>query len=1288
MSVQRFRVGFDIGGTFTDFALYDGVTGQVQIHKALTTPADPWRGAIQGIETLLTNAALGFSDIAEILHGTTLVTNALIEGKGASTALLTTRGFRDVMESGREQRYDIYDLFLKYPKTLVPRKFRREITERMLASGQPLTTIDLEDVRREATHLRDAGIRSIAVCFLHSYRNPAHEQEAGNLLQAEFPELSVSLSSEVAPEVREYERLCTTTANAFVRPLMDDYLQTLEAELAERGFVGRLFLMLSSGGLATPDVARRFPIRLLESGPAGGALATGLISQRIGRPDLISFDMGGTTAKTAMVQDHSVAVASMMEVARVHRFKKGSGIPVRAPVVEMIEIGAGGGSIARLDEVNLIKVGPESASSKPGPVCYGLGGTEPTVTDANLVLGYLDPNAFLGGRMALDKPGAEAALGHLGAKVNLSAVATAWGVYNIVCENMAAAARSHIVEKGCDPRAFSMVAFGGAGPLHAAKVARIMGVREVIVPPASGAASAIGFLAAPASFETVRSEVFVIGDDLDLGKLNGLLQGVEAQSWHHLRLTGLNEAETTVTRTADMRLAGQMNEISVAIPNGNLSVESVQEIREEFVRVYEQKFHAVPPSAVIEALSWRVLVSGPAPQIGMRPHDGALIADNALKGARSLYFGDKFVEANVYDRYALKPGDRVMGPAVIEERESTTVVPPLDSVVVDDDFNLKLQIAELGTAVASFDKSLSFEQVVERIEADPIGLEIMWGRLVNIIDEGWDTVVRTAFSLIISDAQDFSIALFDSRGEILVHSPRAQPVFNLGLPAAIQAVLETFSEDILEPGDVLVTNDPWRAAGHLFDVALVTPVFHDGRVVAYVGTIGHVSDIGGIKRLGTAREIFDEGFQIPPMKLMRGGKQNDDLFALLRQNIRTPDSVIGDLHALSTASNVAAVRLRSFLEEYGLLDLAPLAHIFQDRSEAAMRHAIRAVPDGEYSSAVSGRIGQQYLTIPIRIVVEGDEVLIDHEGAPDQSPVGGFNCTLNYTKSHSLFPMKCLLTPNVRGNAGCYKPFKVSAPEGTIMNCVRPAAVNSRQVTGWFQGPNIFSALSDALPDKVRAFSGMPGTAIFHGADENGEPVIGHIISGGGQGASASDDGRSGLLFPIGGTCVSIELFELRMNLVVDQKQFDVDSGGAGARRGGLGQRLIFRRLPGDNRPTQFVLRLNGSEIVVPLMDEGQRGSTAAGRIIGPDGSSAVEMAALLSLSPGEFLEMRSAGGYGYGSPLDRPVELVQEDLDHGYVSRACAETVYGCVLTPEGHINPSATDEMRERLRFELAST
>lgn len=1282
MNSKRYRVGFDIGGTFTDFALHDAISGSLQIHKALTTADDPARGAIEGIQTLLERARLGLADVAGIVHGTTLVTNALIEGKGAVTALLTTSGFRDILELGHEQRYDVYDLFLKYPTPLVPRKFRREIDERITSAGEVLSPLEADQVRREVEDLLRAGVESISVCFLHSYRNPAHELMVGQLLRDEFPELSVSLSCEVAPEVREYARACTTAANAFVQPLMARYLRSLEDGLAASGFRGTLSLMLSSGGLATPETARSFPIRLLESGPAGGALATTLIGKNLDRSDLISFDMGGTTAKAALIQNGEPTVASMMEVARVHRFKRGSGFPVRTPVVEMIEIGAGGGSIARLDEVGLIKVGPQSAGSDPGPACYGLGGSAPTVTDANLVLGYLDPDFFLGGRMKLDRSAAQRALAELGAPLGLDAAGAAWGVYTIVSENMAAAARSHVIERGRDPRSFSVAAFGGAGPAHAAHVARIIGVKEVVIPPASGAASAVGFLTAPPAFETVRSAVMTVGADIDVAALNAMFSEIEETAWKTLDLEG---GPKSVSRSADMRLRGQIHEIAVPLPNGSLDQRSHETIRANFVRVYESLYRAVPPDAEIEALSWRVRVAAVAPDIALRAPLAAAAAGAAIKGTRQAYFGSGFIEVPVYDRYALKPGDMFDGPAIIEERESTTVVPAGDRAEVDEHLNLRLTIGAVRQADASDARALSIPEAVTRLESDPIGLEIMWARLVNITDECWDAVCRTAFSLIISDAQDFSLAIFDAEGGILVQSPRAQPVFNLCLPRAIEALLERFPPDELSPGDILVTNDPWLTSGHLFDVAIVTPVFFDGRVVGHIGAIGHVTDIGGTRDPEIAREIYEEGFQIPPMRLYRQGEPNEDLFALLKENVRDQQQVLGDIHALVGASSIGARRLREFLLEYGMRDLRALKTIFQSRSEAAMREAIRAVPNGEYRSEIEGLIGDLVQRMPVRIVVDDDHISVDYNGAPAQSERGGFNCTLNYASAHALYPFKCLLTPAVRSNAGCLRPFTVSIPEGTILNARKPASVSRRQSTGWYLGPATFSALADATPASVKAFTGLPFSVPFFGTTREGEPFIDYFFGGGGEGGSATGDGKSGLLYPIGSANTSTELFEIRTQLLVAEKQLDCDSGGPGQHRGGLGQVVRIMKLIDDGRPTQCAISQYGKHIRVRSMRGGKPGGSVRLTPIGvkADGNESQRIGKLWTLhSSGTGIEVGIAGGHGYGDPLDRNLDLIERDLADGYISRARAEADYGCAFTPGGRLDRTATAERRASLK------
>jgi 5-oxoprolinase (ATP-hydrolysing) len=499
------RIGFDIGGTFTDFILEDRAAGTVHLHKRLTSAHDPAESALIGLDELTKAAGIGLGEIAEIVHGTTLVTNAIIERRGAKLGLITTEGFRDILEMGTEQRYDIYDLFLGFPEPLVPRHRRLEVRERLDYKGNVVTALDEAQVRAVLDQLVSEGVAAIAVCFLHAYANDRHERRVAEIVRELHPQLSVSLSSDVVAELGEYQRCVTTCANAYVQPLMARYVERLERDLRARGFRGDLRLMHSAGGLVSPETASTVPIRLLESGPAGGGLATALFGGLAGKPDVISFDMGGTTAKACLIENGRTEVAPMMEAARVHRFKRGSGLPIKAPVIDMIEIGAGGGSIARIDEVGLLRVGPHSAGADPGPACYGNGGSEPTVTDANLALGFYDPAFFLGGRMKLDVEAARTALEKIAEPLGLSIEAAAEGVHAVVTEAMAAAARVHLVEKGKDPRSYAMVGFGGAGPAFAAGVARALGVREVIVPPASGAASALGFLTAPLSFETARS---------------------------------------------------------------------------------------------------------------------------------------------------------------------------------------------------------------------------------------------------------------------------------------------------------------------------------------------------------------------------------------------------------------------------------------------------------------------------------------------------------------------------------------------------------------------------------------------------------------------------------------------------------------------------------------------------------------------------------------------------------------------------------------------------------------
>ncbi|HEX5414693.1 MAG TPA: hydantoinase/oxoprolinase family protein [Chloroflexota bacterium] len=690
-----YRLGVDVGGTFTDVLLQNDADGRFYVAKTLTTPEDPSEGVLRAIRTCLDAGGARASDLASIVHGTTLVTNALIERRGARTALLTTRGFRDVLDIAREHRYDMYDLLLELPRPLTARELRFEADERVFADGTVYRPLDLASVDSAGDAMIRAGVEAVAVVFLHAYRDPTHERLAARRLSERFPGLRVSLSSEVAGEIREFERTSTTVANAYTQELLDRYLGRLEEALHEIGFAGRLMVMLSNGGIATAETAARFPVRVIESGPAAGALAAASAGRAGGYPNLLSFDMGGTTAKAGLIENGQPAVAGEFEVGRVYRFKAGSGIPIKAPTIDLIEIGAGGGSIARVDQFGLIKVGPESAGAAPGPAGYGRGGTRPTVTDADLVLGYLDPNFFLGGAMPLDLTAAEEAIRReIAAPLGLDVVAAAWAIHQIVNENMASAARMHAVERGKDVRRFPLFSFGGAGPVHAFRVAEILGQREILAPYGAGVGSTIGFLVAPVAFDFVRGAAGQL-DRLDWGEISRLYAELEEEGRRLLAEARIAPGEVRIQRSCDMRLAGQAHEVTVAIPAGPLTVASAESIRQRFEETYLSLFKRAAPGVAVEALNWRVRVAGPpgeAPTAG-QAQTRASAAEGAIKGYRPIYLPEVGARsrAPVYDRYALAPGDRFVGPAVVEERESTVVVGPNSRVWVDEHANLVIE---------------------------------------------------------------------------------------------------------------------------------------------------------------------------------------------------------------------------------------------------------------------------------------------------------------------------------------------------------------------------------------------------------------------------------------------------------------------------------------------------------------------------------------------------------------------------------------------------------------------
>jgi N-methylhydantoinase A len=667
------KLAADIGGTFTDIVLEDGA--RRWSGKVLTTTHAPELGVIEGLKLVLEASGLRPQDISVFIHGTTLATNALIERKGARTAFITTEGFRDIIEQGYEKRFDHYDLMIDRPVPLAPRTLRFEITERLAADGRVLLPLDEGAVKGLAQRIIAEDVKSVAIGFLHAYAHDQHEVRVRELLARLLPgDVTICISSEVAPEIREYERFSTTVANAYVRPLMASYLYRLRDQLKEMKLSAPLFLMMSGGGLTTLETAARFPIRLVESGPAGGAILAAQIAAECALPHVLSFDMGGTTAKICLLTHGEPERARKFEIARAYRDMKGSGIPVRIPVIEMVEIGAGGGSIARVDKLSRITVGPDSAGSTPGPVCYARGGTEPAVTDANLALGKIDPAYFAGGKIQLDEAAARQALQkHIGAKLGLKDFWSAAGVTEIVEENMANAARVHAIERGHDIASCTMIAFGGGAPLHACRLAEKVGVDTIIVPKGAGVGSAIGFLRAPVAYEITKSAVVSL-EDFNAERVNRLISAMTADARAVVE-PALGKTKPTIQVIADCRYVGQGHEIRVPVPVKKLAKADGAKLKAEFEQLYEQVYGLRIPNQEAEAITWSVTVSSRS----AKPKRAAKAAKKAApkpRSKRTIYDPalGRQVSAPVYWRFDMKPGAAIKGPAIIAEDETSTIV--------------------------------------------------------------------------------------------------------------------------------------------------------------------------------------------------------------------------------------------------------------------------------------------------------------------------------------------------------------------------------------------------------------------------------------------------------------------------------------------------------------------------------------------------------------------------------------------------------------------------------------
>jgi 5-oxoprolinase (ATP-hydrolysing)/N-methylhydantoinase A len=1245
-------IGCDIGGTFTDLLMIDEASGKVFVDKVLTTPADPSLAIEMGLRGLESLAPGSIHQALALVHGTTLVINAVIERKGAVTGLITTRGFRDVIEIGREKRYDGNDLQITFPEPLVARPLRLEVDERIHTSGKVLVALDERSVEKALVSLVAQGAKSIAVCLINSFANPAHEQRIGEIAARVTPGIPITLSHEVLRELKEYERSTTAVVNAYTKPAVASYLKMLDRRLGDSGFKGELLLMQSSGGLNSSEMARRFPVQILESGPAAGAIGAAHYARLAGFDKVLAFDMGGTTAKMCLIVKGRVVRVNQMEIGRVHRFKRGSGIPVRIPVVDLMEIGAGGGSIAKVSPKGTMEVGPESASADPGPVCYNQGGTDPTVSDADLVLGYLNPSYFLGGRMALDRDKAAAAIEtKLANTLGLTMAQAAWGIHSLVNENMASAAKVYVAEKGESPSSCVVVAFGGAGPVHAYDLARRIGAHVIVIPPRAGVASAFGMLIAPSSFDTVRTHR-TRASKADVTRIAALYQSMEVEARAGLPRS-VNQTDVWFEHSADVRYVGQGYDIAVPIGLEVLTAEAFKpRLRQCFNDVYRHLYGRVFDELEIEIMSLRVTAYAPGKQFAEKPAVKSA-SDKIESTRRDAYcpISEKFIPHAVFRRADLPLGARIDGPAIVEEPEATTIVGVGAAGTVD----------KFGNLVVTLPSQAAHQGVSASEELDAVTLEMLWRRISSSVDELAAALVRTSFSTVVRDVADYACAVFDADGRLLVRSTDSTAGIAGGLGPMLRHMLATIPIGELQEGDVLIGNDPWHGSGHHNDIFTATPAFLNGRLIGFATCSAHHVDIGGRRATTESRDNYEEGLRIPVSFLYRAGVPNKDVHNFIASNVRLAETVLGDVRAQCSANHVGCERLRELCIERGWKDFQGLADEIVRRSELIARAEILRIPDGRYAhEAPIEMIDGEKVILKVAVTVHGDELTLDFTGSARQVRPA-VNCTIRYTAAYAYFAVGALLQLPVQLNEGSMRPIHIVAEPGSVLNARFPAPVFARTSIGNFIPEMIFSALANACPDRVVAGSGSTPlwAQYIFGTRKDGTQFAPFNAANGGLGARANQDGISCLTFPVNIGNTPVEILESDIPVLVKCRELWPDSAGAGRFRGGLGQHFEMQVMEGDLGPDgPLLVGFRGGRYYFPVPGLLGGGNGPHGKLI--INGEVVVGGGDASVPPGGTMVCHIPGGAGLGDPMNRSRGLVERDIAFGYVSREAAERLYG----------------------------
>jgi N-methylhydantoinase B len=1292
----RVRIGIDTGGTFTDVVLMDETTGAIISTKTPSRPDDPSLAVLEGLRKILRLAGLPPGAVAALSHGTTVATNALLEERFDGLGLVTTEGFRHVLEIARQSVPQGYgnSYFWVKPERIVPLHRVREVPERMSHRGEVLRPFDDAAATEVARWCRRQGLLAIGVSFLHGYANHAHEQRMRAVLAREHPDAHVSLSSEVWPEYREYERTVTTLVDAFAKGCVAGYVERIGARLAAELGAGVPFqVMKSNGGVISAREVVRHPITTLLSGPAAGALGAAFLASAAGFERILTLDGGGTSTDVCLVEAGEPGITTDGTVGR---------FPVKVPMIDLVTVGTGGGSIAWRTPDGGLKVGPASAGADPGPMCYGRGGTRPTVTDAHLLLGRIPPG-LLGGEVPLSVDLARKGIEALATELGLTPERTAEGILEIAAWNQANAVEQMSVKRGLDPRDYTLVAFGGSGPLLAGRLLELLGLRAAVIPASPGTVSAFGLLTVDLKNDYIQTAV-ARHDRLDLAVLNGHFAHLEAKATAALEREAVPAAARRLVRLADLRYFGQAWEVTVELPAGALDGASAAETVERFHAAHEKRYgyryrtdstSGAEARHVVEWVNLRVVGVGLTGRPTLRAvMTGDGDAERARTATRAVGFEGGLVECPVYDRARLQPGDRLTGPAIVEEFGATTVVFPGQGCVLTRAAACPALAADPAERVATSGAPPACDET----RPDPIVLQIVQGTLASVEAEVEAAIERTARSPMIREARDFRAG---------IHDRHCRKLTGRSYSSLVQPVVRDFPPETMQPGDVYFHNDVYESEGgigHLPDLCVTVPVFdpRGERVVAFVQAFGHHDDIGGAvpgSMPSHATSAHQEGLMVPPVRLYEAGRPNRDVIRILVRNSRLPDSLRGDLDSEVAACCLGAARLGALFHRYGTAQVeACFEAILARTTETFRRELLARIPDGthvwedyaEHDGVDPPRLHAQRITL----TKVSDRLILDFTGTSPQAR-GPINHAGNYAEGVFL---KKWLAPILRNladtpermaeldvNEGVVPLIELRfPPPGTLLTPVFPAPTNARTFVILRLLGVLAGVLAKATGGRMPADQETIRYTGFHGKDPHGDFYLMREVLGGGSGGRHYADGSDVVHIVPDSKNLPVEFTETRFPLRVERLGLATDSGGAGRRRGGLGYLKEFRTLADS-----YFLSVADRSILACWGLAGGHAGQPFRVTVDPGGPRERVLPGLVDDEPipaGTLVRVETTGGGGWGDPLDREPERVVLDVIQGKVSASAAREAYGVslVIDQEGEMSQDAiaTEAERSQLR------